>query len=197
MALSAEGEVWRSLELIFAGCLYRAVPREPWLARTAPSPHHESDDGHLVDDGLGGEVYDAQQAWGEERVSAGCGCPVASCSQPLWLPQPPLWVTPCPPPRSSPSPLTYQEAPNFVGPPLDAHHEHAGDSQGGEAVPLHQALAGPACGEEKRHLMDDQTGQVSHPQENPRQLEVLFLFAEPPGQCSSAPQDLQQQSVHV
>lgn len=29
--------------------------------------------------------------------------------------------------------------------------------------------------------MDDQTGHVLHSQEHPRQLEVPFLFAEPPG----------------
>lgn len=40
--------------------------------------------------------------------------------------------------------LTYQEASDFVGPPLDAYHQHAGHGQGDEGVPLLEALAGPA-----------------------------------------------------
>lgn len=115
----------------------------------------------------------------EERVSTGCGCLVESRSWPLRPLRTPLWVTACP--CSSPSLLTYQEAADFIGPPLNAYHEHAGDSQGGEAVPLQQALTGPACREEKRHLIDDQAGHILHSQEHPRQLEVPFLFAEPPG----------------
>lgn len=80
---------------------------------------------------------------------------------PKVLPQPPrcLW---CPiAPWQPPSPLTYQETPDFVGPPLDAHHEHAGDGQGGEAVPLQQALAGPACRAETPD--GDQSGKESPP----------------------------------
>lgn len=39
---------------------------------------------------------------------------------------------------------TYEEAPDFVGPPLDAYHEHAGDGQREEGAPVLQALTGPA-----------------------------------------------------
>ena len=53
-----------------------------------------------------------------------------------------------------PALLTYQEAADFIRPPLDAHHEHAGDGQGGEAVPLQQALSGPPYGEEKGWRLD-------------------------------------------
>lgn len=41
-------------------------------------------------------------------------------------------------------PHTHEDAPDLVGPPLNAHHEHAGDSQREEGAPVLQALAGPA-----------------------------------------------------
>lgn len=41
-------------------------------------------------------------------------------------------------------PRTREEAPDLIGPPLNAYHEHAGDGQLEEGAPVLQALAGPA-----------------------------------------------------
>ena len=41
-------------------------------------------------------------------------------------------------------PRTHEEAPDLVGPPLDAQHQHAGDGQAEEGAPVLQALPGPA-----------------------------------------------------
>lgn len=38
---------------------------------------------------------------------------------------------------------TCKEGPNLEGPPLDAHHEHAGDGQAGVGTPLLEALPRP------------------------------------------------------
>lgn len=48
-----------------------------------------------------------------------------------------------PTPPASPPALTAQEAPDLVGPPLHAQHEHAGDGQAEEGAPVLQALQGP------------------------------------------------------
>lgn len=42
-------------------------------------------------------------------------------------------------------PRTREEAPDLIGPPLNAYHEHAGDGQLEERAPVLQALKRPPC----------------------------------------------------
>ena len=69
------------------------------------------------------------------RTPAGEGCVTACFPWALAVPKPP---------PAGPT-LTAQEAPDLVGPPLDAQHQHAGDGQAEEGAPVLQALPGPAC----------------------------------------------------
>lgn len=41
--------------------------------------------------------------------------------------------------------ITCQETSNLIRPPLDTHHDHAGDGQADVGAPILQALFGPAC----------------------------------------------------
>lgn len=78
------GEMWR-VELAGADFVCESMlglPLGSLVWTKTPSPYHEGDDGHLVDDGLRRELHHAQQPWGQEGSAPGSGTPKSAASAP-------------------------------------------------------------------------------------------------------------------
>lgn len=74
---------------------------------------------------------------------------------------------------------TTQEAADLIGPPLNAQHEHAGDSQSQEGGPVIQTLPGPPCRDSRwvsnmSSLQAKATAQSKGSLYLPRWLDVVF-----------------------